>query len=179
MSPAVVAVALWLSIHPMEENMLHAAILYVFICLLPEWGVAQVTTTQNMKIEVRPVTKLVVSGDPGPFVIQHARGRASDMQVIDKSTSYSLLTNVDNTRIAVSIDRPMPEGTTLTIKLGSTLGASAGELDISAAVSPVDAVTHMRRGTDADQLIEYTFSIDRGIEHRVSEERIVRLTLTN
>jgi hypothetical protein len=137
------------------------------------------TANQMLTIEVRPVTSLLVTEDPRPLVITSGSGATGVQSVTDRSTQYSLVTNVANMRISASIDREMPSGTSLKIKLGSTIGRSKGEIDISKAKTPVDVVTGITRGGEQRQDITYTFIAESSVKELPPEGRQIILTLTN
>ena len=137
------------------------------------------SVTQNVTIEVKPVFKIAVNGDPQPLVIQNGVAGEAKASVTDNSTSYSILTNVDNMKIAASISDPMPAGTQLLMALSSSKGASLGSVDISGAHTPVDLVAGIGMGVDADQNITYTLVADATVGQVPAQTRVVTLTLTN
>ncbi|GJQ20765.1 MAG: hypothetical protein HBSIN02_11200 [Bacteroidia bacterium] len=140
---------------------------------------AQGTAQQSVSLEVKAVTKIAVSGNPGSLILSDAVAGASLMSVEDQSTSYSVTTNLDNMKIVVSIDNPMPTGTRLMVNVASTRGFSAGLVDISNATSPVDAVTGISRGSESAQPISYVFAADASVGSVPTQSRTITLTLTN
>ena len=131
--------------------------------------------TQNVMIEVKPIAKISVDGSPKPLIIsENFSGSVSD-----DNTKYSLVTNVDNMKIVASIDNPMPAGTKLMVKLSSSKAASAGPVDLSNAMTPLDVVRGIGRGSDVDQSISYTFAANQDIDEVAQQSRTVTLTLTN
>jgi len=58
-------------------------------------------------------------------------------------------------------------------------GSSAGKIEISNALSPVDAVTGIGKGRAGDQSIVYTFEADADRQTLSAESRTIILTLTN
>ncbi|MBN1398286.1 MAG: hypothetical protein JXA06_09680 [Bacteroidetes bacterium] len=131
--------------------------------------------TQNVMIEVKPIAKISVDGSPKPLIIsENFSGSVSD-----DNTKYSLVTNVDNMKIVASIDNPMPAGTKLMVKLSSSRAASAGLVDLSNALTPLDVVRGIGRGSDVDQSISYTFAANQDIDEITQQSRTVTLTLTN
>lgn len=138
-------------------------------------GIAQ----QSVSLEVKAVTKIAVSGNPGSLILSDAVAGASLMSVEDQSTSYSITTNLDDMKIVVSIDSPMPAGTRLMMNVASAKGASAGLVDISDATSPVDAVTGISRGSESAQPISYVFAADASVGSVPAQSRTITLTLTN
>ena len=141
--------------------------------------VAQTTANQSVTLEVKPVTKISVSGNPGPLTITDAVAGSPVMSVEDNSTSYNITTNMDNMKIVASIDNPMPAGTKLEMSIASTNGLSSGIVDVSSASSPVNVVTGISRGTDAGQSISYLFTADAVVGGISGEARVITLTLTN
>jgi hypothetical protein len=81
--------------------------------------------------------------------------------------------------IIVSINDRMPSGTKLMIKLTSSRAASVGLVDVSRVLSPVDVVRGIRRGSDVDQSISYTFAANADVSEIPAQSRTITLTLTN
>jgi hypothetical protein len=135
-----------------------------------------VTATQQLAMEVKPVTRLIVSGTPRPLLVTAG---GSLMSAIDRNSHYSLVTNLRSMRIAASIDRPMPHGTSLAIILESSRGTSRGEVDITNSTESTEVVSGIRPGSDRDQGITYRFSALPGVSEIASGERTVTLTLTD
>jgi hypothetical protein len=125
---------------------------------------------------VKPVTRLIVTGAPLPLLVTAGGGIAS---ATDMNSRYSLVTNLANMRIAASIDRPMPPGTSLAIMLESSVGTSRGEVDITNSVASAEVVTGIRPGSERGQRISYRFSAQPGIPELASQVRTVTLTLTD
>jgi hypothetical protein len=137
------------------------------------------SVTQHVTIEVKPIYKIAVTGDPQPLVIHSAVPGEATASISDNSTAYSILTNVDNMKIAASISDPMPGGTQLLVGLSSSKGTSLGSVNISSANTPVDLVAGILRGVDADQQITYTLVADASVGEVPSQTRVITLTLTN
>lgn len=135
--------------------------------------------TQSVTIEVQPVSKLYLSGNPGPFLLHPVIGSGEPVSATDASTTYSIVTNQGNMKITVSIDRRMPEGTTLSLAMESKAGISQGLCDVSAAIRPVTAVTNIARGVDSNQKIRYQLGASEGAGTIINESRTLTLTLTN
>ena len=137
------------------------------------------SATQQLTMEVKPITSLTVSENPHALVIIRSAAEAGILSTSDHSTHYSLVTNVENMKISVSIDRPMPQGTSLTVSLGGSKGYSKGEVDISHTTSPTEVVTNIRAGSALAEDITYTFRAAPEIARLRPESRTVTLTLTN
>jgi len=135
--------------------------------------------TQTVTIEVKPVTKIVVSGNPGPLIVGDAIPGSNLSSVDDENTKYSLTTNLENMKVVASIDQGMPDGTKLLVHLRTSKGLSLGSVDISRAYAPVDVVTGIGKSSDKDQSIKYTFAADAAVGEIPSQSRTVTLTLTN
>ena len=129
--------------------------------------------TQQLVLEVQPISRLIVSGVPLPLLAAAGEGVSS---ASDGSSTYSLVSNLRSMRIVASIDRPMPSGTSLAIRLESSKGESRGEVDITGAT---EVVSGIRPGSDRDQRIVYRFTAGPGITELPPDERIVTLTLTD
>jgi hypothetical protein len=151
----------------------------LFLLPLLAWAQDGTSVTQRLTIEVKPITKIGVTGDPGSLLIMDAT-RSSDVQVVsDKSSKYSMLTNLDNMKIVASINNPMPSGTKLMLQLESSRGLSDGLVDVSNAMSPVEVVKALGKGSDLNQTITYTFAADASVGQINSDSRVITLTLTN
>ena len=131
------------------------------------------SATQELAIEVKPVTRLIVSGAPLPLVVSSGGGISS---ATDASSRYSLVTNLKSMKIVASIDSPMPSGTSLAIMLESTKGVNRGEVEIAGSA---EVVTGIGPGGETDQRIMYRFSALPGVTELASGERTVTLTLTD
>jgi len=135
--------------------------------------------TQHLTMEVKPVVRLQVSSDPLPLTVQRTTTSDGELSVSDHSTRYALVTNVENMKISASIDRPMPQGTGLSISLQSVGGCSRGEVDLSRAVVPAEVVTGLPRGSMRDESITYTFRANAEVAELQPESRTITLTLTD
>ena len=154
-------------------------ILFFLALVIPAVLHGQGTAAQSVTLQVQPVTKLGVSGNPGALVISDAVAGVSTMSVQDNSSAYNLTTNLDNMKIVASIDNPMPAGTSLMMSLASANGTSAGLVDVSNATLPVNVVTGIGRGAQTSQTIGYVFSADAEVGGIPSQTRTITLTLTN
>lgn len=137
------------------------------------------SVTQSVTIEVKPIAKISVTGNPGPLLIADAVAGSNLASVSDANTSYSLTTNLDNMKIVASINERMPAGTELLVRLSSSKAASMGVVDLSGAISPVDVVTGISRCSDTHQSISYTFAANADVSEVPQQSRVVTLTLTD
>ena len=156
--------------------------LSVIICfLVPTILMAQreSSVTQMLTVEVKPITKITVMGNPGALLITDANASSDVLTVSDNNSKYSMVTNLDNMKIVASINDPMPAGTRLLLRLGSSKGVSDGLVDISNARSPVDVVRAMGKGSDLNQTITYRFAADASVCQISTDSRVITLTLTN
>jgi hypothetical protein len=152
-----------------------------FCILFPFSALAQGGTSvvQTLTVEVKPMTKIAVSGNPGALYITDATVGSDVLAVSDNHSKYSMVTNLDNMKIVASINSPMPDGTHLMMKLESSKGVSNGFVDVSNAMSPVEVVTGLGKGSDLDQTITYTFAANASVGSMNADARVVTLTLTN
>lgn len=162
-----------------SQRLFSAIILIIFISIHLFGQERGNTARQSLSLEVKPIAKISVAGTPSPLVIDDAIAGSSQLSITDNNCKYSLVTNIDNMKIVASINNQMPSGTKLLIKLTSSKATSVGNVDISNATVPVDVVTGIRKGSDADQLISYTFAADAETENIPSQSRTITLTLTN
>jgi hypothetical protein len=137
------------------------------------------SATQSVTIEVKPITKISVTGNPNPLTITDAIPGSNFSSVSDVNTKYSLTTNLDNMKIVASINDRMPSGTRLMIKLSSSRASSAGTIDLSGAVTPIDVVTGISKCSETNQTIDYTFAANEDVSEVPTQTRVVTLTLTN
>ncbi len=137
------------------------------------------SATQSVTIEVKPITKISVTGNPSPLIINDAQAGSNLSSVSDNNSNYSLTTNLDNMKIVASINEGMPAGTKLMVKLSSSKAASVGTVDLSGAITPVDVVTGIGRCSDVNQSISYTFAANADVGEVPVQSRVVTLTLTN
>lgn len=163
-------------------KILSAIVLFLLVILTSVELRSQVvnnTATQTITLEVKPITKISVTGNLNPLIIKDDV-RGSDLTSIsDENTKYSLTTNIDNMKIVASINDRMPQGTKLMIKLASSKAASNGVVDLSNAMTPVNVVTGINRGREQDQTISYTFAANADVTEIPATSRMVTLTLTN
>jgi hypothetical protein len=137
------------------------------------------SATQSVTLEVKPIAKISVAGNLTPLIINEGLPGSDLASVSDENTKYSLVTNIDNMKIVASICDRMPTGTKLMIKLMSSKAVSAGLVDLSSALTPVDVVRGIRKGSDVDQSISYIFAANADVDDIPSQSRIITLTLTN
>jgi hypothetical protein len=168
--------------HPISTFVNTISIILIVIVIASVGLMAQgrgSSATQSVTLEVKPIAKISVAGNPTPLIINDALPGSDLASVSDENTKYSLVTNVDNMKIVASINDRMPAGTKLMIKLTSSKSASVGMVDLSSALTPVDVVRGIRKGSDVNQSISYTFAANAEIDDIPSQSRMITLTLTN
>jgi hypothetical protein len=164
-------------IEPVKTLTSHGLLLLLLLFLPIVLPAQSNTATQSVTIEVKPITRIAVTGNPGPLFVTDSE--SDGLVVSDKSTKYSMLTNLENMKIVASINGPMPQGTKLMVKLETSAGVSNGFVDVSNASTPVDVVTGINKGADRNQSITYAFAADPSMNQVNSDSRIITLTLTN
>ena len=137
------------------------------------------SASQILTIEVKPITKISVSGNPGALIVTEAIPGVDFSSISDENSNYSMTTNLENMKIVASINAPMSQGTRLMINLNSSKGISAGTVDISNALTPVNVVTGITRTNDQNQTIKYVFAADVRIGEIEAGFRTITLTLTD
>jgi len=137
------------------------------------------SVTQSVTIEVKPITKISVTGNPSPLIIDDAVPGSDLTSISDGNTKYNITTNLDNMKIVASLNDKMPAGTKLMIELSSRKASSVGMVDLSGAVTPVDVVTGISRCSEVNQTINYTFAANADISQIPTQSRVVTLTLTD
>jgi hypothetical protein len=65
------------------------------------------------------------------------------------------------------------------VKLESSKGVSNGPVDISRALTPVNVVSGINRGSDLNQTITYTFAATESVNEINEQSRVITLTLTD
>ncbi len=153
------------------------------ILLMVSWVVlhvqAQHSAYQTITFEVKPITKIHVSSDPQPLIIDRNQFGDGEVSILDAATRYSILTNQNNMKIVASINSPMPEGTRLLLAAASSVGMSRGTVDLSDATRPVEMVSSIKRGVDRDQSLSYVLVADASVQKLDRQSRLVTLTITN
>lgn len=151
------------------------------LVLLATTAVAQTgeRAVQAVTMEVKPITKISVSGNPAALVVNDALAGTELLTVRDENTQYSITTNLENMKIVASINQQMPPGTKLMVSLASRKGVSVGVVDISNALSPVDVIRSISKGSDANQRITYIFAADARVGEIPQQTRTITLTLTD
>ena len=136
--------------------------------------------SQVVVLEVKPVTRIALSGNPGALVITDGQaGNDHLLSVSDNSTAMSITTNRENMKVVASIDEQMPAGTRLLIALEGGKGTGAGTVDISQATMPVDLIVGIGKGFETNRSIQYTFAASASVGQVASQSRVVTLTLTD
>jgi len=144
---------------------------------------AQDLATQDLSLSVNAFSAITTSGDPEPLIISDGvAGTNALTSASDGSTTYDITQNHSTGRarpkIAATLNSPLPAGYTLKINLASTLGRSAGTIDISKG-RVRNVVTALANGADADQSITYTFSANASSGTLAPTVKTVTLTVTN
>ncbi len=136
------------------------------------------TGSHTVRLGVAPIMVMAVSGNPMPLLLDRnmVAGRTT---VSDESTFYNLTSNVDNVLIEVSLDRPMPRGTRLSVSLASTLGRSSGWVNVTRGGREVAAVTGMSRGLENGQTISFKLEVGPQVKELDFEDRLLTITLTD
>jgi len=163
----------------MTKRIFRGVLFTAFAFAWMQFAFAQVTANQSVTLQVQAVTKISVSGNPNTLVISDAVAGSDLTPATDNTTSYNITTNTDNMKIVASISSVMPSGTRLLMQLASNRGTSTGSMDVSNAVSPVDLVTGISKGSDQNQVITYVFEANADVPAIASDSRTVILTLTN
>jgi hypothetical protein len=146
------------------------------VCIHAQHGTS---ATQTLNLSVKPIAVFAVTGDPQPLIITDANAGGGILSVEDHSTRFTVTTNSTGQKIALSIDAPMPAGTQLLLRLGHGTGVSNGSVDVSSALTPVNAVTGLQPGLSTDQEIVYTFLADASAGPVPPQSRTITFTVTD
>ncbi|MEK6650010.1 MAG: hypothetical protein AABY75_03480 [Bacteroidota bacterium] len=137
------------------------------------------SATQTLNLTVKPIAVFAVSGNPQPLIITAADAGGGIQSAEDHTTRFTMTTNSTGQKIVVSINAPMPAGTHLMLQLGHGTGISSGAVDLSSALTPVDAVTGLRPGLSTDQEIMYTFLANASAGPVAPQSRTITYTVTD
>jgi hypothetical protein len=138
------------------------------------------SAVQVVTLEVQAVNKISISGPVSLLINDATPGDAGLTAVSNNATTYSITHNGSLTgKVTASINAVLPSGIKLELTLASTLGSSAGKIDISNATTALDVVTAIGKGKDAAQMITYDFSATPEAGTLSSIAKNVTLTVTN
>lgn len=134
-------------------------------------GTAEVACGQN--------TVLTVTGSPAPFVIITAIAGSQPVALTNATTSYFVkVKNIAGPqRIAAQLNSPMPAGTTLTLTMGASAGATSlgpVSLDMSAR----DIVVNIAKEGGSIFPITYVFTATVAAGVLPLQTRTVTLTMS-
>ena len=146
---------------------------------------SQATETQTVNLAVSSVQKIAITG--GTINLTISNGTAGNVNLTpatDATSTYSITHNsATPLRITANLDAVLATGYQLQIALapGAGMGASAGTVDISNALSgsAVPVVTAIPKGADAGRTITYTFNATATAGILTTTAKTVTLTLTN
>ncbi len=121
---------------------------------------------------------LSVSGNPATMTVSAVTAGSQPVAVSDNSTTYSALTVVlFPKKITAQLSSNMPTGTTLTITLAPTTGAtSVGAVALDNVAR--DVLTNMTNAILETKAITYQFSATAAAGVITTRTRTVTLTLT-
>ena len=86
-------------------------------------GKAGNTATQTIRFQMLGVNEIAVSGSPALLIAE--KGNPLKSEASDRSTTYSISTNLSNQKITGKIDAPMPAGVNLTVNMAPLVGQAA------------------------------------------------------
>lgn len=134
-------------------------------------GTADVACGQN--------TVLTVTGSPGPFLVTTAIAGSQPVALTNNTTSYFVKAKnaAGPQRISAQLDAPMPAGTTLTLTMGVSSGATSlgpVSLDMSAR----DIVVNIAKENGNTFPITYVFNATVAAGVLPTQTRTVTLTMS-
>jgi len=131
------------------------------------------TATQRVEIGIRAINAIEIHGIS---VLSIPAQRVGATPVVTRAAAtYAITTNERDRRIAVSIDAPMPEGTTLTMTMGAPAGGSAIQA-VELQTAPQVAVTGISRLNQKGLPIEYSLIVAPGTVVKATTTRTVSIT---
>lgn len=146
-----------------------AVILMMFFC---DTAYASNTATQTIKIKVEAISVISVSGDPGMLLISDGRTSATD-----DSTTYAITTNEIGKKIMAKVDRELPKGLTLKVRLDPPEGAVSNEIVLSTI--PRDVVTGISKVAVDNMKIHYTLTVDERLPEVIENSTNVIFTIVD
>jgi hypothetical protein len=152
---------------------------FVLVCtvlLLADAAVshAQSSAQQAIAIEIRPISRLAVSGATS-FTL--SKGRPAG--IVKSTASYAITTNEDNRAITVALDAPLPDGVTLRMRMMPPSGVAPAD-PITVSTAPQVAVSGISRLNAKDLGIEFELVTgDRAVMADAVTTRTVRVTLVS
>ncbi len=130
--------------------------------------------TQEVYVELKPITVFSVSGNPGQLIIDTANPAEDPQPATDGTTWYSFSNNVPNKKIVGKFDSAMPSGTKLEIKLNAPPdGQSMDWVELSTTDQDLVTGINRRKGSET---IFYRFSASIEAEP-FSDTKTVTLTM--
>ena len=119
------------------------------------------TATQAVSLSVSKVYKIAITGGTITLAINAGVAGTDALTPVSDATSRYAITqnNSAATKITANLDAAMPKGH-LTIALVSSLGTTAGTVDITSATSgsALNVVSAIAMGAETGKSITYTFS---------------------
>lgn len=129
---------------------------------------AQQTATQTVVLRVIAVSRASIQSAVAAVPL-----RSSGAAVT--TGTYGIATSETNQKIIVSLDRPMPQGTSLSVTMAAPTGASA-LAGTTVGVSPADVVTGI--SVSASSGLPIIYSLQGSALHAKAERRVVTYTFT-
>ena len=125
-------------------------------------------------------TILTVSGSPAPFTVASAVAGSQPAALSDNITTYFVKAKkpAGAQRIAAQLNAPMPPGTTITLQMAPSFGASSlgpVALDMTAR----DIVVNIDKDNGSTLGITYVFTATVAAGVVPSQSRTVTLTMSN
>ena len=147
-------------------------VVFATLCLA-EPALSQ-SATQTIHLEIRPISRLAVTGAL-TFTLPAANpGTAS---VVTSSATYAITTNEDNRRITVALDEAMPAGSSLRMRMTAPGGSAGDELTLT--TKPQTAVGGIARLNAKDLGIEFALVIGERAVIPAATTRTVKVTLVS
>ena len=133
------------------------------------------SATQAIRVEIRPISRLAVTGTT-TFTVPAAKSASAS--VVTASASYAITTNEDNRRITVAIDEPMPAGVSLRMRMTAPAGAAAQD-ELTLSTEAQTAVTGISRLNAKDLGIDFALVTGDRAVIPAATTRTVKVTLVS
>jgi hypothetical protein len=131
------------------------------------------SATQLITLEIRPISRLAVSGTTA-FTLPATR--SAKASVLTASATYAVTTNEENRRIMVALDGELPKGVSLRMRMAAPAGAHANE-EVTLTTEPKPAVVGISRFNGNALGIEYSLITAEGAVISANTTRTVKVTL--
>ena len=139
-------------------------------------GLSAQSATQTVTFSVVSMSRASFAGTVSPVIVRSAPAGRVPTSAVVGGTTYAIMTNESNQKIAASLDEAMPSGVSLAVSLAAPAGAaSAGPTTLGTASA--DVVTGISAVNAPALPISFTLEA-RSAATSAPRRRTVRFTIT-